>query len=282
MRKAFTLVELMTVVAIMALLGVASVGGYSAMQRGMRERGAVASVSALLRAAKERAAVDRVPTAVFCYNIMLRDTNAEADENAIVVGVATAVRRSGRITSVNGKLLYDEFADLHLTYNALSDDEEFSTDGQSHSKSELDKSGSMKLFKFPLSQSMEYSLVADSVWCSDKNDIFLFSGTSRGGSTNMVMSAFYKKNGSQHEASWKIGDAYAFPIGEIQLPHGMVFGRSVPSSVSQISSPKVLIFDPEDDSDETIEINTAIPGANGLPEKYKRAGTATSDEKKRQ
>ena len=76
MKRAFTLLELLTVVSIMALLGVASSSGYQAMVRGMRERGAVAGASAVLRGAKERACVDRVPTAVFCYNRMLREAGA--------------------------------------------------------------------------------------------------------------------------------------------------------------------------------------------------------------
>ena len=40
MRRAFTLMELMVVVGIMAFLGVAATGGYNALQRGIAERGA--------------------------------------------------------------------------------------------------------------------------------------------------------------------------------------------------------------------------------------------------
>ena len=79
MKKAFTLLELLVVVAIMAMLGVASSGGYNALVRGMKERGAVASASALLRSAKERALIDRVPTVVFCYNRMLREAGGTED-----------------------------------------------------------------------------------------------------------------------------------------------------------------------------------------------------------
>ena len=76
MRRAFTLMELMVVVGIMAFLGLAATNGYNALQRGMAERGAVDAASAILKAAKERAQVDRVPTAVFCYNRMLREAGA--------------------------------------------------------------------------------------------------------------------------------------------------------------------------------------------------------------
>ena len=117
------MIELLTVMAIMAMLGVAASSGYASLQRGMRERAAVAGASALLKAAKERAAVDRVPTAVFCYNRLLKDASAEQDGNAVVVGVMTAIRRTGRISYIRGKYLYDEFGDLDLTYEALSSDE---------------------------------------------------------------------------------------------------------------------------------------------------------------
>ena len=71
-KRGFTLVELMLVVGIMAFLGVAATSGYNALQRGMAERGATAVASGILKAAKERALVDRVPTMVFCYNRMVR------------------------------------------------------------------------------------------------------------------------------------------------------------------------------------------------------------------
>lgn len=277
MRRGFTLIELLTVVAIMALLGVASMSGYNALQRGIRERSAVAAASALLCSAKERAAVDRVPTAVFCYNRMLRDTNADRDENALVVGVMVAIRRAGRVTEYQSPLIYDEFGDLQMTYTCFSNRASLSTDSQAHDKSELEDRPSMKLYRFPSSETMEYSLVSDAVWCSDQNQVLFFSGAGASGMTNYVTSAFYKLSGSKHEANWAIGDAYAFEIGEIQLPHGMMFGQSVPPNVSTISTPKVIIFDPESEADKTVDIFTAKPGASGRPEKFIKAGTATSD-----
>lgn len=278
MSRGFTLIELLTVVAIMALLGVASTSGYNSLQRGIRERSAVAAASGLLCAAKERSAVDRVPTAVFCYNRMIRDTSADRDENAVVVGVMVAIRRAGRVTEYQSPLIYDEFGDLQLTYNCLGSRASLSTDGEAHDKSELESRPPMKLYRFPTSKTMEYSLVSDSVWCSDQNQVLFFSGTGTGGNmTNFLTSAFYKRSGSTHEAKWAVGDAYGFEIGEIQLPHGMIFGKKVPQNVSTISTPEVIIFDPDQDTDYTVEVNTAKAGASGRPEIFLKAGTATSD-----
>ena len=280
MQSAFTLVELMAVVAIMALLAVASASGYSSIQRGMRERSAVAASAALLRSAKERAAIDRVPTAVFCYNVMLRDKNADADENAVIVGVMKAVRRAGRLTQVSGRLLYDEFGDLEKTYGHISNSKDLSSNGRTHQQADLETHNMINLYKFPTSQTMEYSLVADTVWCTDGNKVHFFSGTATGGETNCLMSAFYRRNGSKHEPNWAVGDAYAFGIGELQLPLNMTFGDNVPKSVSEISSPKVILFDPTQDNSESVEIYTVRAGVGGGM-KFLKAGTASSDEDKK-
>ena len=271
MRKGFTLIELLVVMAIMAMLGVAATGGYNALVRGMNERSAVAAASALLRSAKERATVDRVPTAVFCYNKLIKDTSGAEDENAVVVGVMTAVRRAGRITTVASPFLYDEFGDLDQTYESTDD------------VSELQKRRGMKLYRFPpkTGGAMQYSIVADAVYKEDRDSrlsAYLFS---IGYETNVVGSAFYNLNKSSHEPSgWKAGTPYAFEIGELQLPYGFIFGTSIPSDVSSISTPTVIYFDPEDDRDETIEVNSTKPNASGMPELWRKAGTASSDEGK--
>ena len=280
MRRGFTMIELLVVMAIMAMLGVAGSSGYAALQRGMRERAAVAGASALLRAAKERAVVDRVPTAVFCYNKLIRDANAANDENAVVVGVMTAIRRFGRISYVSGKLLYDEFGDLELTYEALSDDEDFSNDGRNHSLSDLGQRPGMKLWKFPTAKRMEYSIVADAVWCDTGRTEPIFSGGAGGPSTNCLMSAFYDLGGSKNPASWKVGDAYALEIGELQLPYGFIFGDTSPSRADQIELVETFLFDPEEDNDETVEISSTKPNASGMPVKFKSAGRATTNEQK--
>ena len=274
------MIELLTVMAIMAMLGVAASSGYASLQRGMRERAAVAGASALLKAAKERAAVDRVPTAVFCYNRLVKDANAEQDANAVVIGVMTAVRRAGRISYIRGQYLYDEFGDLDLTYEALSDDEDYSTDGESHSTSELEDRPGLRLWRFPTTEEMKYSIVADAVWCDGTMLETIFSGGTAEGSTNVLMSAFYNLKTSKNEASWKVGDAYAFEIGEISLPNGFIFGSNIPTEVGTDKLVQVMLFDPESETDESIEVWSTKPTASGAPAKFKQAGTATSDEAK--
>ena len=261
--RGFTLIQLLVVMAIMALLGIAASSGYASLQRSMRERAAVAASSGLLRAAKERAAIDRVPTAVFCYNRLVRDTSAARDENAVVIGVMTAIRRSGRISYMRNKILYDEFGDLDLTYET------------SGSTAVLEKRSGMRLWKFPTGGAMEYSIVSDAVLRDISTTATIFSG----GETNLLMGAFYNLEQSNHEPTWKVGDAYGFEIGEVQLPNGFIFGKKIPSDVRSIAQVEVFVFDPEKDRNETVEVWSTKPNASGMPAAFKPAGTATSDER---
>lgn len=280
MKKGFTIIELLTVVAIMSILGVAAAGSYNALVRGMKERGAVAAASALLRSAKERAMIDRVPTAVFCYNRLLRGVgDGDSDENATVVGVMTAVRRSGRISYSRGNFLYDEFGDLLGTYECLSDMAGYSTDGEAHSASELERHRGMKLYRFPAKNGdMRYSIVADAVWLG-RNDMREYVPSLQD-ETNVCACAFYLlgSQGKRKVSSWSAGDAYAFEIAEIQLPDGIIFGSDIPSDVTDISNPVTLYFDPDEDTNPAIEVNTTKTDGSGRPTKWKSAGTASAQE----
>lgn len=265
MTKAFTLLELLVVVAIMAMMGIASSGGYNAMVRGMQERGTVASASAVLRSAKERALIDRVPTAVFCYNRMLHASTASSA--ASVVGEMVAVRRSGRLSYVRGKYLFDEFGDLDISYEKTDDE------------SELKESGGMRLYRFggKRMNQMLYSIVADAVYSSDRERLFTFTH----GYTNQQTCAFYNLNKSDREPpAWRAGDAYGFEFAELQLPDGYIFGSEIPTDPGRITTPTVLYFDPEQDgSVQSIDVWSTRTGSSGRPDKFRKAGEARSDDR---
>lgn len=274
MKRGFTLLELLVVVGIMGFLGTASIAGYNALQRGMAERSVTAVASTLLRAAQERAHVDRMPTAVFCYNRLLKEPTGDED-NGVVVGVMTAIRRSGRISYVRGNLLYDEFADLDSTYEAV--------DGENEAK----KGGSFRLYRFDVSKlnggnSMEYSIVSDRVVLSEDAEMLtLFSGTGNGGNqTNLMTSAFCDLGGGT-ASGWQVGDGYALEFAETQLPAGYIFGTQVPNKAGDIKVIKTILFKPDDDRDEKVDIYPAKPDGSGWPKAGERAvGEASSDPKK--
>ena len=252
--------------AIMAMLGAAASSGYQALVRGMTERGVTASASSALRAAKERAHVDRRHTAVFCYNRLLRAANTAADINGVAVGVIVAVHRVGRLSAVSGKFLYDEFADLESTYETEAE------------TSELGKRKGMRLYRINNSRvsQMEYSVVADATYLDTESLAYL---PSEGRMTNVWMGAFYNLSKSDHEpSSWKAGDGYGLEFLEMQLPEGYVFDGQIPSDVGSISVVKVIDFDPEQDQTETVDVWSVKPDESGTPKRWKKAGSASSDD----
>jgi prepilin-type N-terminal cleavage/methylation domain-containing protein len=273
MRKAFTLLELLAVVAIMGMLGVAAAASYGALISGMRDRGACAAASAILRGAKERAHVDRLPTVVYCYNMCIKEPTSD-DDSGVVVGVMTAIRRVGRISYVRGNYLYDEFADLEQSYEVTEEEADFN------------KMRGHRLFKYndetSVGNRMEYSIVADAVYKNDDDMVTIFSG-GENNQTNILMSAFYDLGTSDRSPSggWSAGDGYAASFAELQLPDGYIFGSSaIPRKAGQISEVEAIRFDPDEDSSDSIEIYVTRPDAQGNPQAVKSAGKAFADETK--
>lgn len=291
MRRAFTLMELMVVVGIMAFLGLAATNGYNALRRGMAERGAVDAASAILKAARERALVDRVPTAVFCYNRCVRE--ATDDENAVVVGEAVAIRRAGRITKVSGNWLYDEFGDLDRAYD---------TDKEG----ELPNRTGLRLWRFDdrKMSDMQYSVVSDGVFCDDNvgncwsytpssglvSDDPNLTGTGDNNGdgkkvdTKICGCAFYDLGTSKHAPSggWVVGSGYGFEFQSMRLPDGFIFKRDIPTEIGAVTTPEVFHFDPESSSvtgggSDSIDIYSCRMQASGFPTPDRKAGTASGD-----
>ena len=214
MKRAFTLIELLVVVAIMGLLGTISVGGYRAMQRGMEERGVVQNVNQFMKAAWQRAQIDRVPVAVYFWNETLR---GETDnETAVVVGKAVAVRRSGRITGVTGSFLRDEFGDLR--YDRLTLDEDDDEDAES-------SASDTGVYLYQINGSSDGAERKRSVIAQNTRARPLSQELALGqGSVEIDAYAFeiLDANG----VTWKVGDGYGFEFAEIQLPNNYIFGSA--------------------------------------------------------
>ena len=277
MRKAFTLIELLAVVGIMGMLGVAAAASYGALVNGIKDRSACAAASAVLREAGERARVDRLPTVVYCYNLCLKEPNGE--DTGLVVGMMTAIRRVGRITQVKGRYLFDEFGDLDQSYKAVE------------SEAELREMDGHRLFKYndesSVQSRMQYSVVANAVYCKDygnkpgdEGQLTVFSGGINN-RTNYFTSAFYNLGSSDREPSaWKVGDGYAAEFAELQLPEGYVFGQNTPTRVGAISEVKAIRFDPDSSSSDTVDIWMTRPNVQGVPKPARKAGQAYADDRK--
>lgn len=234
MRKAFTLIELLTVVALMALLGGTAVGGYRAMQRGMEEKGVMQNVNSAVRAAFQRAQIDRQPTIIYFWNETL--TGETEDDNAVVVGKAVAVRRNGRISDVQGSYLIDEFGDLERSYAVVSDEESGSGSSNQHDS----------MFIYPMGKLSDMSKinrtrVRSAVVKKSESPIFL-TGRKQIGDNEIPAYAFEQL---ESDVTWQPGMAYGFEFLSLQLPHGYIFGSEYSSDVGNPVKPvTVLSFKP--------------------------------------
>ncbi len=251
MKRGFTLIELLVVIGIMGLLGTASVGGYQQMRRGMEEKGVIQDVNTLIRAAYQRAQIDRLPTAVVFWNETLRGDSDVEGENMRVVGHAVAIRRAGRITEVSTDFLLDEFGDLELSYQ--TDDGDDGSSGSTDSGMYLYPMDN--LFDVEQSSSIRRSLVETKVYAQKRTPVYLTgakaenvlqasggSGASGAGSGQLNIYAFKVKdaNGVQ----WKQGMAYGMEFAHLVLPDGYFFGSAYSTSSSDpIREAGTLVFD---------------------------------------
>ena len=262
MRKAFTLVELLVVIGIMGLLGTVSVGGYRAMQRGMAERGVMDNVNHFIHAAYQRAQIDRQPTAVYFWNETLRkadDFNAE-----IVVGRAVAIRRAGRVTRVDGQLIWDEFADLERSYTR--DDENEDPEGIEEGTGN-NRENTMYLYPIDKLSEIEQnagstlkrSVVYQKVYANEDQITPLYLSGENGGELPDTDGGYFKRGDLEKgeiktyafklasddpgQVSWKVGMAYGFEFAQLELPHGYIFGSSYSDDISNPQKPQgTLVF----------------------------------------
>jgi hypothetical protein len=240
------------------------------MQRGMAERGVMQNVNYFVKAAYQRAQIDRQPTVVYFWNETLRE--ATDYESEIVVGKAVAVRRNGRITKIDGQFLYDEFADLNMTYQT-SDEESGSSD----------KANSM--FLYPVDRlsnlaggSVLRSVVDGKVHEKELTPLYLSQGQNLSitdESESGRIKAYAFKIFDQGGVTWQAGMAYGFEFARIELPHNFIFGSSYSTSkenpVKDIGS---LVFDVGYNAGDgvsggtmgsySIQISSLRPNASGL------------------
>ena len=276
MCRAFTLLELMVVMGIMTFLGIASANSYNALRRGMEERSAVDAVSTFLRAAKERANIDRVQTAVFCWNRCVREADqTPGGDDAIVVGEAVAVRRNGRITWVAGNLLYDEFGDLNRSYD--SDDD----------VGNLGKRKGFRLWHMhdDNAAQMQYSIVADGVYAGKATGTSfmpLADGAGSGVVTNCDIRAyaFLKVRSSGHDPTWLAGSAYGLEFQRLRLPDGYIFGRdNPPTKFGDLQEVRVISFIPGGSTVGEVDISSCRAGDDGNQQVAYYVGEASGKER---
>lgn len=108
MKRAFTLVELMTVAGLMGLLATLSVVAWGVVTKGMSDRAAYAALEEFVRSAARVAAEDEVRV-VLRFRTHVIPADDDFDEEKVCRAVA--VRASGRVTRLADGHPWDEFAE---------------------------------------------------------------------------------------------------------------------------------------------------------------------------
>ena len=236
-KRAFTLVELLVVVGIMAAMATMSIGSYFAVVRGMADRGALAAATSVISLAQERARIDLAPTVVYFYNELVQNKDDSKGTELVVAGVAIAVRRAGRLTRVTGNYLGDEFADLDITY------------GLSEGSGSL-RGDTFRLYKFDFSGMKYSSVYSEVVEDSIDNEAYLVerpqnrsfrkANGDNEDPNELISYAFVQKDGN---ATWQVGDAYGYEFARIRLPDNYIFGGAsdVPSQSQPIKNVSTVI-----------------------------------------
>ena len=284
-KAAFTLVELMVVIGLMALLGTVSVTGYFAAVRGMTDRAAMQDTISIIRQAMQVCLIDQTPTAVLFYNRQTQAKQSDGDTaevEASSAGTAVAIKMAGRISYIaeGGNVLVDEFADWNQSSPVTEPNKYSNSDVgipfyRMANLAEVVNGGIEKCRVFvhtavePLDFDNEYMIAYGGQvqhFCEANKkgpkENKKFSGTTYNNGNNQRWGHRVKQGNG---LSWKVGDAYGVEIGTLQLPNGIVYGNRGANS-TRIESAGALTFSPSDvasadayemNLDRTITISTA-------------------------
>jgi len=275
-KNGFTLVELLLVVGIMGLMGTISVGGYRAMRRGMEERGTNKNVEQFINNARQRAMIDRQPTAVYFWNETRQDEKSDGG-TLIVVGRAVAVRRAGRVSYIdNGKkCLVDEFGDLKF-HKAMDEEGESEDDNEARDgiksfiyKVNGDESGFKRYAAGQATMKAQAQNIAQMMTDPDWRE--------KTADTEVLAYGYYLPGGV---GDWRVGDAYGFEFAEMTLPNNYIFGQDhstdVKNPVKTVNT--VLRFRPTGGAGGKIEVYPIRPNKQGEPAvSDKPIGTFSAD-----
>lgn len=256
-KRAFTLVELLVVAGIMAAMATVSIGSYFAVVRGMADRGALGSATSVISLAQERARIDATPTVVYFYNEMVQLKNDANKTDAVVCGMAVAVRRAGRISRVDGDLLCDEYSDLERTYGVADNPNSINSD-------------TFRLYRFNL-QRMEYASVYSEVAEAEIDNEKYFAEKPQDRSfvkpsgrdedaSKMLVYAFLRKNGF---GGWRAGDAYGYEFARVRLPDNYIFGTTVPTDSSPVVAAGVVRCFPDSNASSLENVTVYARRPNG-------------------
>lgn len=256
MKRAFTLLELLTVIAIMGLLSTIAIGGYRSAVRGMRNRGAMTVVQTFVDQVCQRAIVDRQTVIIYFYDELMQTEDEQANRDFLGAGMAVAVRTMGRVSAVDGAYILDEFNDLNVGTDELEEDEEGNDEADDYDKA------AMRIYRMATAEAVD---VSPKVEYRRPNEAFLLTGNDTGdvaaggGSASgqnekkLFVNAYRALNGNPFAR----GDAYGAEFASVRLPNGYFFGSSVPTTEGKSTSPiKKMVVKPDGTGAESVTVYT--------------------------
>lgn len=295
MKQAFTLLELLTVIAITAMMATISMGAYRGVVRGMEDRGVIATATLVVSAAQNRARADHALTAVFFYNVISQegDDSPKTKSDYMAHGEAVAVRGIGRVTRVFGNYLADECNDLEQEYAVLDSKDPVVKNPKTKASgrnatgaaqmmrlfkltSEQDAQGGRKL---PCSKVLMNAIVGDDLFPTE--DFYFEPPVDLEGNPVRSIPGVCFKMADQNGVSWKTGDVYAMSFKETVLPNGYVFGSKsdLPSSLDDpVKFVKSIVFDPDATGaalDGSVEVHS-IRAVEGKRVELRKVGTSST------
>lgn len=296
-RSGFTLIELLVTMAIAGSLAALSLGSYSILTRGIEERGVLASATACVRAASQRAKIDGVPCFVWFYNRCLLEKDSSG--NPVMAGFAVVIRRMGRISNVDNQgNLCDEFGDLDQMYtmydqNSLYQDYELPPGldidqaAAVNALQEIKKVGAViRLYRFDAglksASTPKYAdvydtvyrqYIAESPWCvhNPESDDYeedpdaQSQQTQQGVQPSVTVTSFVPAGAGVAAGDW-IGKAYGLEIASLRLPKNFIFGKQTPKTDGSICSVDLIYCDPAagtDDALKTVPVSALRVSGNG-------------------
>ena len=264
MRRAFTLVELLVVIALMGMMSTLAIGSYSAITRGMSERAALDVAKALVDAAVQRSNLDRTKIHVYLFDEVLKTDSDTA--RGVGAGVAIAVRPVGRISMIPSEGFYcDEFTDLSQIYGALAS-EEVSEEEAAEDAAD-DEVSAMRLYNMSNSGSSGYTTVQEGVVPYEINDYDLEDTTDADGNPPEMRQwrvYGFKRTKKGNNANFKVGDQYGQEFAVMRLPVGYFFGSSVSmSGTSDLGQHFVDCIEIDPTDRKTPSVNIYVRRPNG-------------------
>ncbi|MBO7655536.1 MAG: prepilin-type N-terminal cleavage/methylation domain-containing protein [Kiritimatiellae bacterium] len=236
-NRGFSLLELLTVVAIMGMLSTLAVTSYFSAIRGMTRRSAIKHLVNTLVLARQRSCMEGSRMSVLIFNEV---TGYDSRNKAIIAPSYVVCKEVGRVSAKQGDQIYDEFTALDKLFGYEKSVSAIKNDGEY---------ASMRLYN--LAEGKWTCVYPKVLLTKDINAII-----SDGESVNLPIFTFVKNARSESKnpssATWEVGDPYGIEVTPLNsLPRGFWFKKF---EDAENRAPICITFEPDGNASRTENI----------------------------